>query len=325
MNWILHRMLRITSTALGRAHQRVLKVSNNIHFPQQKRMTQEGAVEPKMLRHNQYAIVVTTHSRRFSRCLSLVKMLSERLTNHINIYIVINADTWGPFDPKKRSQFLRELTKLDRVFPVCFGKPQGMSSLWNTGLRLADSDTIFVLQDDLFLEASTIQQTFDSAAEILAYEKMLLLNESFGSFGIRYSCLQEVGWFDERFVGFGEEDVDYSSRFLSEYGKCIPSLSVAAFNNESSEVGYEEIIRGKGKYSLFNKVFMELKYYKKLTEGEKYAWGHSKIATPDFYPGESFLSKHRHLLNEINEEEISRELLESLNGPTYNRYKSDPR
>lgn len=252
-----------------------------------------------------FCVVVTTHSRRFSDCLQLIDSLSRELSNDVSIYVVINADTFGDYDQLLRSSFLSQATKLPRVFPVCLGNPAGMSELWNLGIRLADSENVFMLQDDLLVDEKTIRGIFKDALAVLKESQMVVINDSYGHFGITKDCVQKVGWFDERFLGFGEEDGDYSMRYRSVYGSKVPVLNAYGLHNEASSVGYEEVVKANGKYSLFNTALMRLKYTETRDEKGHYSWGKAVFGTPDFHPGVRFRTQFESLLNERNPDEIS--------------------
>jgi hypothetical protein len=137
------------------------------------------------------AIVITTHSRRFfSGALPLINSLRDaEALNATPIYVVINADTFGPFSQELRTEFLAACTKVKGVFPVCLGEPAGMSELWNTGLKAAGADVSIVLSDDLAVLPGALNTLFAEFFEATEKHGLVVLNHSWGHFAITRSVI----------------------------------------------------------------------------------------------------------------------------------------
>lgn len=257
------------------------------------------------------SIVITTHSRRFfSGAIPLIRSLrGAEFLSGVPIYLVVNADTFGDFDPVLRTRFLRECSQWDSVFPVCLGEPAGMSELWNTGIRLAGTQKVIVLSDDLVVLPDSLEKLFAQLFEELDQQGLVVLNHSWGHFGITQEVVSRVGWFDARLLGFGEEDGDYALRFTNAYGTQPKSVEIPGLYNVSSEVGFEEITKGTGKYSLFNREFFNLKY----SSNHSGQFGESGVLDP--IVGEAprdpywdFKREQGHLLNETDQTKIRQAL-----------------
>lgn len=73
--------------------------------------------------------------------------------------------------------------------------------------------------------------------------------------------MNELGYFDERLLGFGEEDGDITWRFIDKYKKPIGEMQTGGVVNIVSDIRHDYIKPGVGKYSLYNRKFMfEEKY-----------------------------------------------------------------
>ncbi len=273
-------------------------------------------VDTTSAKPSQLSIVITTHSRRFfSGALPLMKSLrASSAFEDLPIYVVVNADTFGDYSFVLRSKFLAEACSLGNVFPVCLGEPSGMSELWNVGIRSAGTEKVLVLSDDLTILDAGLAELRARVIITLDNDPLVVVNNSWGHFAISRVALQAVGWFDERLLGFGEEDGDYTQRYKSVFGKSPAKLNVFGVNNVSSDTGFEEVVKGSGKYSLFNRALITLKYGSEDWNGFE---GSSNVdpAVGDHLgnPTWEFKQRFKHLLLESNASEIKKILRDYFN------------
>ena len=258
-----------------------------------------------------FSVVITTHSRRFfSGALPLLKTLrSSEAFRNVAIYVVVNADTFGSYDFSLRSRFLEQACALGNVFPVSLGEPAGMSELWNTGIRAAGTKHVLVLSDDLTILDEGLPELRRKVSQSLEHTPLCVINKSWGHFAISQDAIDKVGWFEDRLLGFGHEDGDYTHRFRKVYETEPLDIQVFGVNNVSSKVGFEEIVKGTGKYSLFNDVMISQKYGPTSQQGFG-VFGKLNESTQE-HPGNAsweFKQKFKHLLNEADPEQISIEL-----------------
>jgi len=206
------------------------------------------------------SIVITTFEARFQICLPLIEELRNGgLT--IPIYVLINADQGNSFDHSERSKFLSNMSKYPSVFPISLGRKLGMSALWNTGIRCSGSEFVILLNDDLSVNAVSVKETIDKLIELVEQNGLITLNDSFSHFAISSKCISDIGYFDERYLGFGEEDGDYSWRYEDFYGVRPTNIRMSGLSNHSSMIGFEQIHSNElNKYSLFNTMFLHKKY-----------------------------------------------------------------
>ena len=257
------------------------------------------------------AIILTTHSRRFfSSALPLISAIRESANPNWPVIVVINADTFQNFDFDTRTEFLKRLSEMRAVFPICLGEPAGMSELWNTGIRLGGASVNLVLSDDLAFADAALPELLGDLADKTRENDLVVLNHSWGHFGITRRAVDECGWFDECLLGFGEEDGDYAFRFSQSFGRQPYILVRPGLSNMSSSEGFEEIVKGKGKYSLFNKVFIELKYSEDANSRDTSMIGkvRQEFNSPNPYPISPYKKRMSHLLLSSSEDEIRNEL-----------------
>jgi glycosyltransferase involved in cell wall biosynthesis len=184
-----------------------------------------------------------------------------------------------------------------------------MSELWNTGLKAAGADVSIVLSDDLAVLPGALDALFTEFFEATDKHGLVVLNHSWGHFAITRSVIRSVGWFDQRLLGFGEEDGDYAQRYAKHFGKSPKPLQSPGLYNISSNTGFEEVTKGTGKYSLFNRTFFRLKYGMTGESGFEDDLSLSELVGEAHRdPNWDFKQANSHLLDEKNEEVIRAQL-----------------
>lgn len=258
------------------------------------------------------SIVVTTHCKRFTQAKILLSALRSAVPHDVPIYVVVNSHPSAQDDRRLQSQFVREISQNDFVFPICLGRETGISELWNIGIRHTSTEQVILLGDDTSFSPDTLSAVMLSWLKRIGQEPMTVLNDSWGHFSISKSCVRDVGYFDERFLGFGEEDGDYLYRFVNHYGKNPIAIKIPGLHNVSSEVGFEDSVRLKGKYSLFNAVMLEQKYSFGETSNSldtKFlGQATAKLPNVDPYPLDNFRSQFSWLLFETDQNLVSNQL-----------------
>ena len=203
-------------------------------------------------------IVITTFEQRFEiYAIPLIIDLREKLS--CPIYLVINGNYEGPAGINAMTNLLRQISHFENVFPIVFGKMQGCSSLWNTGLTHSNCSLNFVFNDDISIDKTTMTEQMQIAVESMADKDLLTINNSWSHFLISNRCLKLIGPFDERFLGFGEEDGDYIRRVVEKTGVGPANLLLPSFVNIIDQSRDPNVAVSWGKYSLFNKCLFHLK------------------------------------------------------------------
>lgn len=205
----------------------------------------------------EFSILVTTFEKRFfSSALPLISDL-RRLFADVPIYVFINGNLSGNHDRQLRDRFISELVKLGGIDFICNSTMTGISRNWNLGIQMAASDQVLCLSDDVWIGPSFP----DEITEILKQNLTdgLSILGSFAAFIINKECISRVGWFDERFLGFGIEDGDYMWRFESVIARSPARYQVNSLKHYWLDSRGDEPA-DDNKYSLVNTVYCEIKY-----------------------------------------------------------------
>ena len=204
-------------------------------------------------------IIITTFEQRFFiYAIPLIASLRKTLSNPI--YLMVNGNYHNPASTDSIRELLRRLSEFDDVYPVFFGKMHGCASMWNTGLRHSNRRNNLVLNDDITIREETIGTELSIATKILEKNPLVTINNSWSHFLISDRSIEKFGYFDERFLGFGEEDGDYIRRIVEGSDSPPANVQLSGFVNIIDQSRDSSVATSWGKYSLFNKCVFYLKY-----------------------------------------------------------------
>ena len=215
-----------------------------------------------------YSVVITTFDKRFNEFLvPLIASIKKQRAN-IEIIVTINGPGKGDFDEDYRSNVLRYLAGFNNVFPVMFPSFQSLAKMWNRGVLTASHDRVLVLNDDLSIGASFDGCFFDYLeAAMLAQPNTFTVNGSFSHFIANKRELIDVGFFDERLLGLGEEDGDFFWRYYQKFEREIQSVDIELIDNVHSDIADDGYIKGIRTASKFNRDFINNVKYKNTLLG----------------------------------------------------------
>jgi hypothetical protein len=206
-------------------------------------------------------IIVTFEARFFEFTLPLITTL--RSVTDIPIFVIVNGNFKKGFSNYNLQIFLEKLLVFSNIYPTVFSNFRGCAELWNTGIVNADSEYNLILNDDIHVFPKQFNAFISTLCELLQNHHLVRINRSFSHFGITRQCIQDVGFFDEHFLGMGEEDRDYIFRYETCFKKKHLNLTTEVFLNISDESRDEAVTRVQSddytrKYSMFNsKIFQE--------------------------------------------------------------------
>jgi hypothetical protein len=249
--------------------------------------------------------VITTFEKRFE-LYALPLIASIRRTVPNPIYLIVNANYDGPASSRATRSLIRGLAEYENVFPIFFGEMQGCASLWNTGLKHSRNNANFILNDDISIDEKTFAEEVKLAASLLQSHSLITINKSWSHFLISSKCIKEFGDFDERFLGFGQEDGDYIRRVTQKNGTGPHNIFLPGFINLIDHSREESIADVDGKYSLFNQCLIQLKYPNEKVI-ESFSLGLSKDGLPNNFDHVSirdFREKLYPMLRSENPQEI---------------------
>ena len=205
-----------------------------------------------------YSVVITTFDKRFEAFLvPLLEQIKEQRPN-IEVIVVINGPVRRLFDEAYRTNILSYLARFPKVFPTMFPSFQSLAKLWNRGALTASHDRALILNDDLDLKSENGICFFDHLeAAMASHPGTFKINGSFSHFILDKRELIEVGFFDERLLGLGEEDGDFYWRFYKKYKKEIASADIGLIDNVQSDLADDGYAKGIRTASKFNRDFIK--------------------------------------------------------------------
>ncbi len=245
-----------------------------------------------------YSVVITTFDKRFDAF--LVPLLNQIKTQRPNIEVIVmvNGPAKMEFDETYRSNVLAYCATFPRVFPTVFPCFQSLAKLWNRGALTATQPRALILNDDLHLLIENGIGFFDLLEAAL--EKIpgtFKINGSFSHFILDKSELIDVGFFDERLLGLGEEDGDFYWRYYKRYKKEIPSVDIALIENVQSDLADDGYTKGIRTAAKFNREFIQnTKYKKTLLGGYRGMFDHKVnqvLEDEKQYPYETFYLENK--------------------------------
>ena len=227
----------------------------------------DGNPEPVRL-----SIGITTFEHRFERYFIPLLNRIREFDQETEVIVAVNGEHKLAFSEEYRSRILAFIAQRRNVYPVLFPTFRGLSKLWNTIIIHASNDYILMLNDDTMIEDARFFH--DVVTAITKNEgHSFVINGSWSHFLISRKEIDELGYFDERLLGIGEEDGDMIWRYLKGYGRPLKSLrlqGVVNFADQTENYRPANIKCRPGmKYSQFNRDFMFNEKYQKDPAGLK--------------------------------------------------------
>jgi hypothetical protein len=248
---------------------------------------------------SEYSIVITTFDKRFQECLvPLVNAIKSQRPD-MEIIVMVNGRANDQFNENYRRELLAFLSTQTNCFPSIFTNFQSLAKMWNRGILTASHDHVLVVNDDITIEQDSASGFFDCLDTLMkSGHNTFKLNGSFSHFMVHKPEVIQVGFFDERLLGIGEEDGDFTWRYYQVFQREIPSLDIQYLVNTGSDQVDEGFVKGIRQYSKFNRDFIkQSKYERALLGGYKGMFDHRvKKVLPDEkqYPYEDFYRQNKH-------------------------------
>jgi hypothetical protein len=204
--------------------------------------------------------VVTYFGRFESYFKPLIKKLSFLFPDYdINVWIN------GHHDTVKQVKYLREVTAFLRNYCniryVTNLEHQPLARGWNWLILMSRCGHVLIFNDDV-----SVDWEFRHRLEHLhRAPKIFTLNNSWSHFVISKKIVRAVGWFDERFLGIGDEDGDYMCR-LAMQGIPLGNIAIHGLHNfmaPQDDAGWAPLSGAiHGKYSRINREFLMKKWWR---------------------------------------------------------------
>jgi len=208
-----------------------------------------------------FSIGVVTYLGRFeSHFRRLIRDLNFAFPD-CDINVFIN----GHYDSVKQIEYIRKVTSFLRQYNnikyVTHERHQPLARGWNWLVMMSGNDKILILNDDITVRPGFRYEIRDKLA---SSPDFFTINGSWSHFMISKEIVRKVGWFDERFIGVGDEDGDYMCR-LAMYGIPIKSVAIPGIDNHVAEqndcgwANFSSVIDGK--YAQVNRDFFVKKWF----------------------------------------------------------------
>ena len=264
-----------------------------------------------------YTIGITTFEHRFEKYFKPLVNQIKSARPELELIVYINAQYGKGLNEEYRKGMLEFLASHQNIYPIFTPHFKGLSKMWNNIIVHSSNNSVFVLNDDISIDA----QFFDQIDEVFAQTKSSFrINNSFSHFHVNREEIFEVGFFDERLIGLGEEDGDWCFRWEKKYQKILPSLNtpfVKSFYYVKDENNSEGMEKDKthSKYTPWNARWIFQNKYDPDNEalaktqgfpadgrggmyGKPVAIREDSIEL-DFYPAEKFFWEHIQELKEL--------------------------
>jgi glycosyltransferase involved in cell wall biosynthesis len=251
-----------------------------------------------------YSITIQTYVHRFEPYFKPLLARVHKQRPNIEKLVFVNGQHKEKFDDGYRREILQYASYFSNTFLLMSPIVRGCAFMWNNSINYTSSEYVLVLSDDVII----LDGFFDE------FEAMLAKNHELGdeSFRINYHwghfCIyrqdvldkdNRVGYFDERLIGFGEEDGDWMWRYQDRYNRHMRNYLTDKLPYNTDEKclpGKNTRTHSDTKYSAFNREFMGTKLEHDPT-GTNDGCGISRgfalklkpgMQTPNFYPGENW-------------------------------------
>ncbi len=246
------------------------------------------------------SIGITTFEHRFEKYFVPLLTRIREYDRETEVLVAINGEHEKDFGEGYRSKILNFIAGMERVYPVVFPRFRGPTKLWNTLAIHATYNHILILNDDIMIMNRDFVKDICRAIR-KNQGRSFVINGSWSHFVISRREIDELGYFDERLLGIGEEDGDMTWRYIERYGKPLAGVSIKGFVNYSEETASDHApqnikARPGMKYSQFNRDFMFNVKYEKDPNGIKGMFDEPAIlkdAGKEQYPNERFYREHK--------------------------------
>ena len=247
-----------------------------------------------------YSIGIVTYIKRYEKYFQpLIKQI-KFLRPDIEIIVCVNGEHKKPFDNDYRSDILRFVSNYENIFPIFYPEFRSLSKLWNMNLINSSNNCILLLNDDISINSHIF---FDKLEEAIvnSEQRSFKINGSWSHAFLNRIEISQVGWFDERYLGVGEEDGDFEWRWGKKFGNNFQSIFIPGITNHVEQNDcLDGIEKVNNKYSKFNHDFAFRTKYQESDSGENYGIMGRKLIcrseTPPLHIAEKFYWDNKHRL-----------------------------
>jgi len=241
-------------------------------------------------------IGITTFEHRYETYFKPLLRQIKQFDPHIEVIVAINGEHKQDFSNKYREDILDFISDSPNTYPIMFPTFRGLSKLWNSIIIHSSNDHILLLNDDVTIMGS---QFIEAVKRLCTYNTSIEINGSWSHVLLNKKEVMEVGYFDERLLGIGQEEI-LIWEYEKYYKRKLESIYLPGIINHVDMSHAPQNIKAteSGKYSKFNKdILFNTLYNINYDKGEI----HGKIQEPLIicepiirqYPYESFYLENK--------------------------------
>ena len=181
-----------------------------------------------------FTIGITTFPRRFEMFKEQILKIRSVCDNEILVQV---NQFYKIKDEEYRRNILKFCSEISNIFVTIYPTFTSLSKMWNQIVINSSNDIIFSVSDDVnFINEEWVVNIYK---ELESFSGFKILNNTFSTFLISKNMLDEIGYFDERLLAYGEEDGDFVWRYIKQFG-VYPQVSyINNFYNIGEGYGIE--------------------------------------------------------------------------------------
>lgn len=189
-----------------------------------------------------YSVAITTFNRRFDLFKNLlIKIKKQR--EDIEVIVFVNGLTNLPFDEEYRKNILEFIAPFKNTFPVVFPEFRSLTRLWNNACRMTSNDNVLIIADDVDIEDTFFNDFDNSYGQLQGH--CTYINGHFGGLFLNKYIVEELNWFDERYLGIGHEDGTFLRAYAQKFGHQMPILNVSSIKNDYSLEWQKDLLKNE--------------------------------------------------------------------------------
>ena len=187
-------------------------------------------------------IIICTFKERFDMFKELVKSIRKYNTES-KIIIGVNGEIDKEFDEMYRAHLYDFLKDIPKTYLRIWTEFRGLSKMINDCIISSTTDYVLYMSDDALVLSEKFFEDVEKGIE--KYQGIFRLGGSGCFIVFNRKEMHQLGYYDERLLTIGKEDVDIAVKYRSMYGqdKEIPlleSVHVKNFNCDIVQSGFQQ-------------------------------------------------------------------------------------
>jgi hypothetical protein len=253
---------------------------------------------------NNITIGIVTFKERLELLKQMMKQIASLIgVDGVDVIIAVNGNNEENMPNDYRREILTISNNYDNVYPIICPEFKSLAKLWNTITIFSKTEYNIILTDDLFIGNEFFLSMILDYINSTGCE-FFTINNQFSHFVVTKNILHGLGYFDERFIAFGEEDGDMVHRHIEQFGERMADLHVPNFYNMARyDLSSSKVETHTDNKPRFNREFANIKY--KQDPNGHYGMSPTPISKvlDDYqqYPYEDFFIKNKHNIKSFKE------------------------